>query len=179
MRGGIEKVTFVKMYYDSLMGTNFRPVTLTYTIPTVKNYKSVYQKVSRTVTVPDILISAADLGQFGTDYYDADYYQAWFFIGSAATAAATTDNGPGVFDPRASIVFNKVGKTYLNTGNANNVYFIPGSGGLREANASTYHNWASFDGSTNDPVIYPSGQSVRNIELQIYNDPGVPSGINQ
>lgn len=179
IRGGVEKVTFVKMYYDSLMGTNFRPVSLTYSIPTVKNYKSVYQKVNRIVTVPDILISAADLGQFGTDFYDADYYQAWFFVGASAAAAAGTDNGPGVFDPRASIVFNKVGKTFVNTGIANNIFFIPGSGGLREANSSTWHAWASFDGTTNDPVIYPSGQSIREIERQIYTDPGVPSGINQ
>ena len=30
-----------------------------------------------------------------------------------------------------------------------------------------YFVWASFDGTTNDPVVYPDGKSIQNLEKQI------------
>jgi hypothetical protein len=172
LRGGIEKVNFFRMNYDSYYGTNFRPVTLVYTIPTVKNNKAVYQKITRIVTMPDILITAADL-------LDADMNQFWTYIGSSAGSSATTDNGPGIFDPRAQFTYNKVGRIYYNVGIANNAFFLPGSGGLREANATAYHIWGTFDGSTNAPIVFPNGSSIRAMEREIFTDPNQASAIGQ
>jgi hypothetical protein len=171
IRGGIEKVTFVKMYYNSLFGTNFNPVTLSYSIPTVSSNKLTYQRIKRVVTVPDILITASDMDSIL-------YVQVWTYIGAAATGSATTDYTPGVFDPRAAIVFNKTGQIYDNLGGANNGFFLSGVGGLREANSTLMSAWGVFDGSTNDPIVFPSGSSIREIERKIYTDPGQPTTIS-
>ena len=59
--GGAEKITFVKVAYDSLLGTNFAPIIYNYTMPYVTNYQLSKLQVTRTVTAPDILFTAADL----------------------------------------------------------------------------------------------------------------------
>jgi hypothetical protein len=44
--------------------------------------------------------------------------------------------------------------------------------------------WASFDGSTNDPVLYPNGTSIQDLESQMVisisppSFPGLPDGTN-
>jgi len=39
--------------------------------------------------------------------------------------------------------------------------------GLSESTARTNWIWGSFDGTTNAPVVYPSGSSIVNLEAQI------------
>jgi hypothetical protein len=44
-----------------------------------------------------------------------------------------------------------------------------------------YFVWASFDGTTNDPVVYPNGNSIQNLENQILVQiapTGLPAGTN-
>jgi hypothetical protein len=60
------------------------------------------------------------------------------------------------------IGFNKVGPWLQNLYDTN---FI--RNGLTESTATTNFIWGSFDGSTNDPVVYPSGSSIMNLEAQI------------
>jgi len=41
--------------------------------------------------------------------------------------------------------------------------------------------WASFDGSTNDPVVYPNGTSIQDLQNQILiqiSPPSLPDGTN-
>ena len=71
-----------------------------------------------------------------------------------------------------TIIFNKVGPTFLNTS--------PGS--LTDINHTLIgFVWGSFDGSTNDPIVYPNGASIANlmseIVIQIYPTT-LPNGTN-
>jgi hypothetical protein len=59
--GGVEKIQYVKVAYDSLLGTNFNPIIYHYTIPMVTNGTLGVVHVTRTVSSPDILFTAADL----------------------------------------------------------------------------------------------------------------------
>ena len=60
------------------------------------------------------------------------------------------------------ITFNKVGTTYRN---------FAGTPFLDETTATRSFIWGSFDGSTNAPIIYPSGTSIQNLERQVLTGP--------
>jgi hypothetical protein len=50
---------------------------------------------------------------------------------------------------------------------------------LSELEGTTNFIWGSFDGTTNDPVVYPSGSSIVNLEAQILFQiitPSLPDG---
>ncbi|MCX6929577.1 MAG: hypothetical protein NT154_41135, partial [Verrucomicrobia bacterium] len=71
--------------------------------------------------------------------------------------------GPGIIDPPGSnspIIFNKSGPIYYNHV-TNSVWF------LDELHALRYPMWASYDSSTNPPIVYPNGTSITNIESQM------------
>ena len=55
--GGVEKITFVKVNFDSLFNPGFAPLSYTYTVPYITNYQFARLKVKRTITAPDILYS--------------------------------------------------------------------------------------------------------------------------
>jgi hypothetical protein len=61
LRQGIEKVTFIRRDYDSLLGQFFNPVTNNYTLTAVTNNHLFPQHVQRVVSGPDILFTAAPL----------------------------------------------------------------------------------------------------------------------
>jgi hypothetical protein len=77
--------------------------------------------------------------------------------------------GPGTIDPVTAITFDKVGTSYVNVGGGN------------QASGFTTLNWASFDGSTNVPVLYPNGTSIANLanEILVQISPAtLPVGTN-
>jgi hypothetical protein len=86
--------------------------------------------------------------------------------------------GPGVVIPSTEITFNKVGDIFGNGPlGANTNQF------LSEFTQTSFPllAWASFDGSTNDPIVYPNGNSVQNLQNQliIYVSPvSLPDGTN-
>src|SRR5208282_5570769 len=70
-----------------------------------------------------------------------------------------------------TISFNKVGPVYYNSyGDVldGSPYFNenPGSD-ISDLFYGFYFIWASFDGTTNAPVVYPDGTSIANLENQI------------
>jgi hypothetical protein len=74
-------------------------------------------------------------------------------------------DGPGTREPLIEIQFNKVGPMLINQGPSF----------LSELVASRSFVWGSFDGSTNPPVVYPSGRSLRDLENQVlilFSPPG-------
>jgi len=168
LRGGIEKVSFVKTRYDSLFGTGFRPITYTYTIPIVTNFHLVNQTVRRTIFQPDILFTAADIS--APPVYSATT-RSISFVTNGATSVITTA-GPGIIAPQMIVTFNKIGQFLFNS----NPFF------LDEETATPEFVWGSFDGTTNAPVIYPQGTSIRDIESQVLNpalvDTNVPGTYN-
>jgi len=158
LRGGIEHVSFVKTSFDSVFGTGYTPRTITYKVPVVTNYHLLSQSVSRRITQPDIVFKAQDLtGGLQNATYQRS---APFVISNSVTSAQHGSGaGPGAFGPQATIIFNKVGPLLLNA----TPFF------LNETTFTPSFQWGSFDGSTNDPVIYPSGTSIMDAESQVLN----------
>jgi hypothetical protein len=145
-RPGIEKVTFVRHPFGSLNG-EFRPFTNRSTDVYYDWDDPVYQEVERVTTRPDILFSGRDFGN-----------------GLAATRTGTTnwannaalnDNdggaGPGVIQPPITLTYNTVGPFYVNTYDPSRL-----ESGLSQSTAGFIGSWASFDGSTNAPLLYPN-----------------------
>ena len=166
LRQGIDKFTFVKVNYDSLVGRYFQPITNLYSLVTVTNSRPVTNWYQRVLFKPDFLFIAEDttssalLGfRTGTD--------GNFNTNNESRALA----GPGNIDPGASgpgaaaaviITYNKVGPLLQNVYSP---FFV--LNGLSESTAITNLIWGSFDGTTNAPILYPDGASMMNLEAQI------------
>lgn len=164
LRGGVEKVRFLKVGYDSLFGSTFRPITLTYTLPIVTNFHLVKQTVRRTITQPDIIFTAADIS--APPVYPTDSRSIAFETNGAVSVINTA--GPGTIDPQTIITFNKIGAVGFNS----DPQF------LDEETAQNFFLWGSFDGSTNPPIVYPQGTSIRDIESQVLNPALVNTNSN-
>ena len=159
---GVGSVQFVQTFYDSLVGQFYQPITNTYSQVVIVNGKRIKQTFQRVVTTPDVLFSASDLaGSLGGSYnptvptfarnINFNVSNIPVPLGGSASLA-----GPGTIDPFTVVTFDKIGTVYENGGPANN-----------QADGGTVLNWGSFDGSTNDPIVYPNGTSIANLNNQI------------
>lgn len=162
LRQGIEKVTFIRRDYDSLLGQFYSPITNNYTLTLVTNELVngtnrtilVPQKVQRVVTTPDILFTASDLaGGFPSIPTVIRSTPSFDLTGAQPNLA-----GPGVIRGPVTFQFNKVGPIYVN---GTYPLFVD------EAGALLNFTWASYDASTNAPVLYPSGTSLSSLENQV------------
>ena len=168
--GGVEKITFIRRDFDSLFGRFFFPITNEYVLHTVTNFTVYPQRVSRIVTRPDFLITAADLTA-GPEQIPA----------SPAVARAISFNtnsenfllaGPGTIEsgtiqtsvgplPITQFTYNNVGPIYYNFGLVDTNAF------LDELSQIPIMIWGSFDGSTNVPTLYPNDVSISALENQM------------
>lgn len=156
LREGVEHINFVRADYDSLLSGIWTPFTNYYSLTQVTNNLPLVQTYQRVVTQPDILISAADLasGPSATPASSAFTRN----INFNSTAAPTNLSGPGTITPNVSFVFNKVGP----------LYFSPNPSFLTDRTAAQTFLWASYDGTTNYPVVYPSTVSLSNLLTEIF-----------
>jgi len=169
LRAGIGKVKFVRVDYDSLFGS-FEPFTNYWTDTVITNGGTISQNLQRPVAVPDILFDAADL-QLG----DANTILVSF--GSVTPVPQNNDAlngivqqaGPGVMQPGFILTFNAVDSIWWN---------IVGFDNQDELTATArVYFWGSFDGSTNEPVVYPVGTTIQDVErLVLRREPGFPWG---
>jgi hypothetical protein len=157
LRQGIESVKFIRRDYDSLLGRYWYPVTNVYKVVAITNNTAYEQTIQRIITQPDFVFSAADLTSPPTTAPWANV------LGTREVPRWDTNGvlpgvfGPGTVQPTVNFTFNKVGPLYVNNG----PLF------LDEATAILHYIWASYDGSTNAPVVFPSGTSLVNMENQI------------
>jgi hypothetical protein len=154
---GIGNIKFVKTTYDSLVGQFYQPITNTYIEVVIVGSQPIKQTFQRIVIQPDILFSAEDQlpGPATSNGSESPYARnVNFDLSNIGQNLA----GPGVITNSSSIVFNKVGPVYLNIGTA----FLNQTNGVLDE-----FIWASFDGSTNDPVVYPNGTSLTNLANQV------------
>ena len=168
---GIGHMQFIKTSYDSLTGIFYEPVTNTYQMTLVFNNEPSTQTYERVVTQPDFLFSAADLlpGPAAVNTVNVAVARSTPIFQSSFTNGLA---GPGVITPGTTIVYNKVGPVYLNEG--------PAYLNLYDAGLDDFV-WASFDGTTNDPVVYPNGTSLANLANQVLVNltPAIlPAGTN-
>jgi hypothetical protein len=158
LRRGVEKVTFVKTSYDSLLGRLYNPQTNYFSMTTVTNSTNWVQTFQRVATAPDFLFTARDpLPGPAAALNWADVARNITF--NTANALPNLA-GPGTIDPPTTITFNKAGPVFYNI--ATNSQFF-----LDERTATLFTLWASYDDSTNAPIVYPNGTSIASVESQM------------
>jgi hypothetical protein len=188
LRQGIGRVQFVRANYDSLISQYFQPITNNYTMVLVTNGQLMTQYFQRIVTAPDFKFSAADLAT-GPSAIPAVFTFSRninFDQGNILNGEA----GPGVINSSTTFTFDKVGPVFFNSpsdpghpGLDGTPYFteLPGSD-VTDLYYAFYFVWASFDGSTNEPVVYPNGTSIANLQnevlVQITPSSPLPDGTN-
>ena len=158
LRRGIEHVTFVKSAYDSLLGTFYNPQTNYFTMTTVTNSTNWVQTYQRVATAPDFVFTATDPvpGPAAAPNWFDVFRSITFNTNNVVPGLA----GPGTIDPPTTISFSKSGPVFYNIV-TNNLW------SLDEQTAVQVPIWASYDASTNAPVIYPNGTSIASIESQM------------
>ena len=158
LRRGVEKLTFVKTTYDSLLGRFYAPQTNYFTMTTVTNSTNWVQTYQRVVTQPDFLFTASDMAPGPSADTWADWTRNVNFSSNNVLSGLA---GPGTIEPPTRITFNKVGPIFLNMVTTNGGYF------LDQKTADRRYMWGSFDDSTNAPVVYPNGTSIAALESQM------------
>jgi hypothetical protein len=148
-RPGVDKITFVPQPVDA-HGGKFLPKTCYFTDSYITNGILKKQQMARTISRPDFLFSAGDVtsGIPEIPFYTQTGTTNW--LNNATANGNTNGAGPGVIKPQVQIVFNKLGRELFSNGNfsGGQVFDSP-------------EFWASFDGSTNAPVIYPIPQTKK------------------
>jgi hypothetical protein len=172
---GIEKIQFVRANYDSLIGQFFQPVTNIYTMTLVTNSQTAVQRFQRVVTAPDILLTANDEPLTSA----LPFYNSFSRSISFDTANVLPNlAGPGVINSPATFSYNKAGNLFLN--GSMTTYGLTTNSTLPYLNEITQTpfgvTWASFDASTNDPVVYPNGTSIQNLVNQVLVQVTPPAG---
>jgi len=166
---GIEKMSFVRRDFDSLISQFFQPITNTYTLNSISGSAVVPLIVRRVVTAPDILFTAQDLADNPGNNTLGSSLAARSIIFEPHPLNGLA--GPGNIRPQMTVVLNKVGPLVEN--------FYPF---LDEVGASLpLFLWGSFDGTTNAPVVYPDGSSIMNVENQVLmqiTTTSLPDGTN-
>jgi len=177
---GIQKVRFVRIPdagVDPLTGNLLQPfwVTNTYSMvffnPTNSQlYTRYFQRV---VTSPDVLLTASDqaLGPAAVVFNGTATRDIHFTVANILPNLA----GPGTIDGPVDFDFNKVGTAWWNGPFADTNSFVAAQPVLGQAQGSEVNEstgepillWASFDGSTNDPVVYPNNLSIQQLEDQM------------
>jgi len=122
--------------------------------------KVVTQRVTRILNQPDILFTAADLAQPDASVRiltrTSNGVNNDALNGQPGQGVAA--DGPGQFNGGITIAFNKLGSSYLN--------IVPIF--LSQPAEFFYPAWGSYDGTTNDPVVYPVGTTIRDVERTVF-----------
>ena len=162
--GGVDKITFVKTPYDSVLGNGYVSNTYRYTLPWVTNGQLRQLSVMRIVTAPDIVFYAGKMVFPGPDAYETTLARSATFITSGergptpVTIALNPVVYPDVKAPEMSVILNDVGPIYYNIAYGYNA---------QDQSPEMGFVWSSFDGSTNPPVLFPDGTSLEEIEGQV------------
>ena len=167
LRLGVNKLVFFKSDFDSVLG-QYIAVTNQFIDTFITNGTRVTQVLERAMTSPDILISCGDLGLINNFpvVIGESSEGGWLNNGLAQypnntppISSGGSVDGPGVIVSPQNIYLSKLGPNYVN-----------GPGFLNEADASpgSVFMWGSYDGSTNDPVAFPSGMSLKALEAQVF-----------
>lgn len=165
---------------DPTLGTLRSPITNTYVMykwnPT--NSQTTKEYFYRVLTQPDFLFSGTDLtspsGDISLGYYTYSR-NVNFDTGTEFTGAA----GPGTIFPPSTITLNLVGDLFGNGSLAE--YEVSTNTLLSQQTAGGLLAWASFDGTTNTPIVYPNGTSFQDLENELVvtiTPSTLPNGTN-
>jgi len=158
LRPGVSKLHFQRVNFDSLIGSTFVTITNLYTDTTISNARPVIQPVQRVIRQPDILFVAADNGLAGGLIpITAARTSTAGWLNNDAINGVTGQGGPGVITPQVQISFSDQLPYFFNSTPPPFLTFDPGSQSII---------WASFDGTTNAPVLYPAYGKLKLTDLQ-------------
>ncbi len=165
LKAGISSLEMVRADYDSLVGVFFNPLTVRFSETVLTNDRPRSQSLTRTVLQPDIIFNAADLQ--GADASSAIPQVAISGTGNwnnsdALDGTTGDDAGPGVIVPPFTITFNTVGPIFQNLQSAGSFFLTEGAFG-----SQSLLTWGSYNGTTNEPVVYPVGSSILDLERQV------------
>lgn len=163
LRGGIDKLRFQRVNYDSLLGRTFIPITNRYVDTFVTNGQATIQPVQRVINQPDIVFTAERLG-LEQNFFPALLSRTgtgnWENNDAINGQDQEVDGGPGVIQGPVVISFTDQLPFFFNsTGNI----FLPGGGGPVVPGDQTHIQtviWGSFDETTVFPIIYPQYGSI-------------------
>ncbi len=165
LRPGVDHITFVQAQYDSTFG-NFITITNQYQDTYISNNVAYTQTTQRILTQPDILFTAEDLGlDAGGNpiIMRRTFAGAPVWINNSAINGQAALAGPGVINGQIVLSFSKLGPYIFNAGP-----FEDGQVFLDEFNSfGSGFIWGSFDGTTNAPIVYPSGTSIMELEQYV------------
>lgn len=180
---GIQRIQFVRVAdrnVDPLTQVFFQPVTNSYSMKLAGNTNLgplQTQTFQRIVTAPDILLTSTEQG--GANTFNGTVTRSIFFeVGNILNGKS----GPGVIDRQSVFDFNSIGAAWWNGPFPDTNSFIIGQ--QSEVNQTTQTPsllWASFDGTTNTPIVYPSSLSVQELESQMLitvSPTSLPDGTN-
>ncbi|HXG46171.1 MAG TPA: hypothetical protein VNO52_00980, partial [Methylomirabilota bacterium] len=162
LRGGVEKIQFQRVNFDSLLSQNFRPITNRYKDFIITNLsngkvKWAVQRVQRAILQPDILFTAEPLGvdQFSEPFI-AIRTDTAAWLNNDAIDGSTGQGGPGVIPPQVRIAFTDEFPISLGTApdQVSDGTVFPGV------------VWGSFDETDAPPIIYPVNPQLTLEELQ-------------
>lgn len=166
IRPGVDKITFVQGKYDSMVGV-FVSITNMWTDTYVSNSTLQSQSVQRVLNAPDILIAADDLGLLPDGFpilSTRTISDNW--INNDSINGSTTLAGPGIIPGPVILTYSKLGPYFINQ----NPFLLDES---RIFTAGT--SWGYFDGTTNDPIVFPSGSSIQELQIQaVFGGGGSP-----
>jgi len=156
LRPGVDKIEFKVAEYDKTYGY-FITVTNTYEDVYYTNNTKYTQGIARILLQPDIIIAAGDLGL--SDGYPILFQRSILFQNNTQLYSYLPPgvNGPGQIVPPVTIVFSKLGPYYMNTAPYWDEATVSAVGPL----------WGYFDASTNEPVVFPNGISLRDLERRV------------
>jgi len=171
IRGGIDKLRFQEVFFDSLIGQGFTAFTNQFServINTNGNWQT--QTTRRPVTQPDIVFTARPLAPPG---FLVDRTATTGWLNNDLLNGITVLGGPGTITGPIEIAFSSLFPYVQNTSPSF----------LREPNPSDPvargagligSIWASFDGTTNAPIIYPVGNGYTIRDIQNLGSGGTP-----
>lgn len=188
IRRGIDHVEFVRTEFSPVTGQFYQPFLDQYSEQAIApNGQLATVQTTRVMSRPDLLFTARDLEGAGqllvNNFTTIGNFTVWFpdtgnlgtgtddtFITWASFLQWTNNDtlngielatGPGVQVAEGlRVIFSNVGPVFFN------VYTGPGSF-LAEQPFSEFL-WGAFDGSTNEPFVFPQGTTIQEIEDQIF-----------
>lgn len=173
LRQGVEKVQFVRADYDSLLGQFWQPFTNYYSMTIITNSQYQSETFQRVLTQPDFVFDASDtMAAVNGVVEDAVTRDITFQQAANSNPLQPQLAGPGVINPTTTFTYNRVGIAFQN-----------GTALMTAAQTNAFElyqmpllQWANFDGTTNLPELFPSGQSIQNLinEMVIQVTPPPP-----
>ena len=158
LRPGVGKILLqnVTPQFDSLIGSNFLTLTNVYFETVVTTNTLVRQQMQRVLTGPDILFTAEDLpiNNFGSAPVLVQRTTAATWINDDTMNGQTVTGGPGVISPPA------LGTAIRVSFNSRLPYYFVSLPTILEEDYVTGGTLASFDQSTNAPILYPQSMQL-------------------